>query len=183
MFISSMLSRPYGTFFSDYVTMLRSWSIYVAWYNVPCSSYDERLVRYGFLNLISLRTWVSPPGGQWGREEKRIYKLVPKIDVNDHWYNLRSISIIARLYYFGRQQASQSAHCGWLPSLNERGCAHVFVRRTQLIHVYRQSATLVKEDVHCFGFLVVFSTFCLFPERIRIKLVRWWVYWKETLFL
>ena len=40
-------------------------------------------------------------------------------------------------------------------------------------HVHRQSATLVKEDVHCFGFLVVFSLFCLLPERIRIKLVRW----------
>ena len=40
-------------------------------------------------------------------------------------------------------------------------------------HVHRRSATLVKEDVPCFGFLVVFSPFCLFPERIRIQLVRW----------
>ena len=47
-------------------------------------------------------------------------------------------------------------------------------------HVHRRSATLVKEDVPCFGFLIVFSPFCLFPERIRIQLVRWWVHWMET---
>ena len=140
----------------------------------------HQCMRYCFFE-ISLRARVSSPGGQWGREEKRIYKLDQKIDVNDDWHSLRSISISPAfgLYYFGRQQASESAHCGWLPSLNS-GSAHVLVRRTQQIHVYRQSATLVKEDVHCFGFLVVFSIFCLLPERIRIKLVRWWVYWMET---
>jgi len=165
-----MLSRPYGTFFR--ITW-QSYGLdqYSGWYDASCSSYDEHLVRYCFLNLISLRTRVSSPGGQQGREEKRIHKLNQKIDVNDDWHSL------ARQQW----QASESAHCGWLPSLIARGYLSRFRQRDTTDSCV--PATLVKEDVHCFGFLVVFSTFCLFPERIRIKLVRWWVYWMETWFL
>ena len=69
-------------------------------------------LRYGFLNLISVRTRVNPPGGQWGREEKRIYKLDQKIDVNDDWHNLRSILIIARLFTLGANKQANHLIAG-----------------------------------------------------------------------
>lgn len=77
-----------------------------AWYDASCSSYDERTSVHAVLFFeISLRARVSSPGGQWGREEKRIYKLDQKIDVND---SLRSISISPAFITLGaNKQANQ----------------------------------------------------------------------------
>ena len=73
----------------------------------------HQCTRYCFFE-ISLRARVSSPGGQWGREEKRIYKLDQKIDVNDDWRSLRSISISPAFITLGaNKQANQRIAGGY----------------------------------------------------------------------